>query len=722
MKMRVYELAREFEISSKELMEFFAGQGVAVKSHMSVVPDAVIPLARTRFKKGKVVSKIEVVKEEVSEAKPVPVVVDQKTLLQVERLSVQEKTQEVIQEEVRQEEKVLPVSGDTDLLSAETTEEELLDELLPKIKIAAPVTVGGLAQRLDISANDLIKNLMKKGFMVTINQRLDDKMAVTICREYGFSLVLVDPLEMQLEEEIPDTPEMLQSRPPVVTIMGHVDHGKTSLLDAIRKTNVTASEAGGITQHIGAYQVELHGKKITFLDTPGHEAFTAMRARGTKVTDIAILVVAADDGVMPQTEEAVDHARAANVNILVAINKVDKPNANIDHVKQQLSDLKLIPEDWGGSTICVPVSAKQGQGIDLLLEMILLVADMAELKANPDKRARGTVIESKLDKGKGPVATVLVQEGTLLIGDAFVAGKSYGKIRAMNNDKGERIKKASPAFPAEIVGLSQVPQAGDIFQVVLDEKLARQIADARSLKGREERMAPIKRITLDDLSQQIKEGVIKELKLIIKADVNGSVEALKQALLRLSNDDVRVNVIHGGVGGVTESDVLLAAASNAIIIGYNIRPEPYIKQKAEMENVDIRLYRVIYHAIDDVKLAMMGMLEPTYKEVMLGRVEVRQVIKISKIGVIAGCYVQEGRITRDADVRILRDSAVIFEGKLASLRRFKDDVKEVAAGFECGISVEKYSGLQTGDIIEAFTVEAVQPTEFASATTAKRSE
>lgn len=722
----MYELARELEVGSKDVIDLLAAHGTIVKSHMSVLEDSLIDMLRSQLQK-----KTAPLNTQLDEQKKIPSKkknLETKGITHTEKpVATQEKKPavEIIEHietiEYKEAEPVLEntitETKEPERSSFEVTPEEeegILDELFPKLKIAAPITVASLAPKLNLSPNDLIKNLMKKGFMVTINQRLDDKLAASLCREYEYLLEVVDPLEMQLEEEVPDTPEMLILRPPVVTIMGHVDHGKTSLLDALRKTNVTASEAGGITQHIGAYQVELHGRKITFLDTPGHEAFTAMRARGTKITDIAILVVAADDGVMPQTEEAIDHARAANVNILVAINKVDKPNANIDRVKQQLSDLKLLPEDWGGDTICVPVSAKQRQGLDLLLEMILLVADMAEFKANPNKRARGTVIEAKLDKGKGPVATVLVQEGTLSVGDAVVMGKAYGRVRAMNNDRGERIKKALPAFPAEILGLSQVPQAGDTFQVVADEKVARQIADARNLKGREERMAPIKRITLDDISQQIKEGVVKELKVIIKADVHGSAEALKQSLLRLTNEDVRINVIHGGVGGVTESDVLLAAASNAIIIGYNIRPEPHIKQKADNENVDIRLYRVIYHVIDDIKLAMTGMLEPTYEEVMLGRVEVRQVFKISKVGVIAGCYVLDGKITRDADVRVIRDSKVVHEGKLASLRRFKDDVKEVAAGFECGIGVEKYTALQPGDIIEAFSVEAVQPTVLAS--------
>jgi translation initiation factor IF-2 len=481
-----------------------------------------------------------------------------------------------------------------------------------------------------------------------------------------------------------------------------VDHGKTSLLDAIRKTNVTAEEAGGITQRIGASTIDFEGRRIVFLDTPGHEAFTAMRARGAQVTDIAVLVVAADDGVMPQTIEAINHAKAATVPILVAINKVDKPQANPERVKQQLADLELLPEDWGGDTICISVSAKQKIGIDDLLEMINLVADMQELKANPIRTAQGIIIEARLDKGLGPVATVLVQNGTLRVGDAVIAGAADGKVRAMISDKGDRVREAGPSIPVEIIGLTSVPQAGDMLQVVDDEKMARIISESRKQKTRDEKMHVVQRTTLDDLFKQMEVGEVKDLNIIIKADSQGSVEALRHALSRLSTPEVRINVIHGGVGTITDPDILLATASNAIIIGFNIRPDPSVKKLAEQENVDIRLYRVIYHVIEDVKAALTGMLEPEYEEVLIGRAEVRATFKISKVGVIAGCYVTDGKITRDADVRLLRDSVVIYEGKLNSLKRFKEDVKEVLAGYECGLGIEKFGGIQEGDIIEVY--------------------
>ncbi len=599
---------------------------------------------------------------------------------------------------------------------AVVTEEAPPAELLPlsKVQVSFPVTLGELAPKVNKTPNELIKLLMQKGMMMTINQRLDEESAKKIALGFGFELDVVDPLELesQLEEKAED-PAKLKPRPPVVTVMGHVDHGKTSLLDAIRRTNVTASEEGGITQRIGAYQVELNGRKITFLDTPGHEAFTAMRARGTKITDVAILVVAADDGVMPQTLEAIDHARAANVPIVIAINKVDKPNSNVDRVKQQLSDHGLIPEEWGGTTVFVPVSAKQKTGIEELLEMILLVADLAEVKANPDKMARGTIIEAKLDRGKGPVATALIQEGTFRIGDAFVAGNTYGKIRAFINDRGERIEEAPPSFPVEIIGLNDVPEAGDSLQVVVDDKVARQIAEARALHSREQTLASLKRVTLDDLYQQIKEGEIKDLNLIMKADGQGSVEALKDALERLTTDEIRIRVIHTGVGTITESDVMLAAASNAIIIGFNIRPEPHIKNIAEREKVDLRFYRIIYQAIEDITQAMVGMRKPMYREAVSGRAEILQTFKISKVGVIAGCKVTDGKIIRDAEVRVLRDGAVVYEGKIASLKRFKDDVREVIAGFECGMAIEKFNDVKVGDVFEAYVIEEVKHTTLA---------
>ncbi|CCO09424.1 translation initiation factor IF-2 [Desulforamulus hydrothermalis] len=578
------------------------------------------------------------------------------------------------------------------------------------VQIGETVTVQELAEKLKKTAAEVIKKLMNLGVLATINQEIDFDTAALIAGEYGVEAelkVAVDK-EALIMTEPEDDPAQLVPRPPVVTIMGHVDHGKTSLLDAIRQTNVTAGEAGGITQHIGAYQVEHNGKKITFVDTPGHAAFTAMRARGAQITDIAILVVAADDGVMPQTVEAINHAKAANVPIIVAINKMDKPEANPDKVKQELTQHELVVEDWGGDVIAVPVSAKTGMGLDNLLEMILLVAEVHELKANPNRPARGTVVEAELDKGRGPVATVLVQNGTLHVGDTIVVGHAFGRVRAMIDDKGRRVKKAGPSMPVEILGLSDVPEAGDILVVVEDEKLAREVAEKRQLRKREEILKATAKISLDDLFKHIQEGQIKELPIILKADVQGSIEALAQALEKLSTDEVKVNLIHSGVGAINESDIMLATASNAIVIGFNVRPDANARKIAEAEKIDIHLYRVIYEVIDDVKKAMSGLLDPEYKEVIMGHVEVRKIFKASKIGTIAGCYVTEGKIVRDAGIRLIRDGIVIHEGKLDSLKRFKDDVKEVAQGYECGITIENFNDIQEGDIIEAYTVETIK--------------
>ena len=577
------------------------------------------------------------------------------------------------------------------------------------IKIGDSVSVKELSEKLGKQATEIIKKLLLLGTMATINQELDFDTAQLICEEFGVSVErLIDKAseEVLLKTE-EDRPEDLQQRSPVVTIMGHVDHGKTSLLDAIRETNIIATEAGGITQHIGAYTVTIGDKKIAFLDTPGHEAFTAMRARGAKVTDIAILVVAADDGVMPQTIEAINHAKAANVAIIIAINKIDKPGANPDRVKQELTEYGLLAEDWGGDTVMVPVSAKKQEGIDTLLEMILLVAEMQELKANPNKKGIGTVIEAELDKGKGPVATVLIQDGSLSIGDYFIAGNTHGKVRGMIDDKGKRVKKAGPSTPVEIQGLDEVPDAGDIFMVVDDEKVAKTISEKRKDKQRLSQIQSKQTVSLDELFNQIQEGKVKDLNIIVKADVQGSVEAVKQSLARLSNEEVKVNTIHGGVGAITESDVMLASASNAIIIGFNVRPQPTGIALAEKEKVDIRLYRVIYNAIEDVEAAMKGMLEPEYKEVVLGHAEVRATFKASAIGTIAGCYITDGKINRNNDIRIIRDGIVIHEGKLASLKRFKDDVKEVNTGYECGLNIEKFNDIKEGDVVEAYTIEAV---------------
>ncbi|SMB95562.1 bacterial translation initiation factor 2 (bIF-2) [Thermanaeromonas toyohensis ToBE] len=580
--------------------------------------------------------------------------------------------------------------------------------VVPHVVLSGPLTVQELAKKLNKTAAEVIKKLMSLGVMATINQELDVDTAAIAAQELGAEVEI--KIERPITElpDIPDDPATLKPRPPVVTVMGHVDHGKTSLLDAIRHTNVTATEAGGITQHIGAYQVTVNGRKITFLDTPGHEAFTAMRARGAQVTDIAVLVVAADDGVMPQTVEAINHAKAANVPIIVAINKIDKPDANPERIKQQLTEYELVPEEWGGDTIMVPVSALKKQGLEQLLEMILLVADLQELKANPDRPARGVVIEAKLDRGRGPVATVLVQKGTLKVGDTLVAGSVYGRVRAMLDDRGNRVQEAPPSTPVEILGLNDVPEAGDIFQVVEDEKLARQVAEERLIEKRQKELQVAAKTSLDEIFKQMEAGQLKELKVILKADVQGSVEALRNSLERLSNEEVKVNIIHSGVGAITETDVMLAAASKAIIIGFQVRPDANARKAAEGTGVEIRLYRVIYEVLDDIKAAMVGLLEPEKREVFLGRAEVRATFKVPKVGTVAGCYVSEGKIVNRALVRLIRDGVVIYEGRIASLKRFKDDVREVAQGFECGIGLEKFNDIKEGDIIEAYTIEEIR--------------
>ncbi len=575
------------------------------------------------------------------------------------------------------------------------------------IRISETISVGELAKRMGIKANDLIRSLMKMGMMVTINHPLDFDTAVILSSEYGYEVENVAVDLDEIIESIPDAPETLEKRSPVVTIMGHVDHGKTSLLDAIREANVIAGEAGGITQHIGAYDVELNGRKITFLDTPGHEAFTAMRARGAKVTDIVILVVAADDGVMPQTREAINHSKAAGVPIIVAINKIDKPDAKPDRVKQELTEYGLQSSDWGGDTTMVEVSAKKRLNLEELLEMILLQADVMDLKANPNKLAKGTVVEAKLDKGRGPVATVLVQEGTLKSGDYCVVGIHSGRVRAMQNDRGDKVLEAGPSMPVELIGLSGVPDAGDVFVAMKDEKQAKEIATLRQIKQREVELAKHTKLSLEDLYKKIQSGEVKDLNVIVKGDVQGSVEAVGETLRKLSTDAVRLNVIHSGVGAITETDVNLAAASNAIIIGFSVRPEVKAQGLAEKEGVDIRLYSIIYDAVEDVRKAMEGLLAPTLKEKYLGRSEIREVFSVPKIGNVAGCYVLDGKMLRNAQVRLLRDNVVVYEGKMSSLRRFKDDQKEVASGYECGIGLENYNDLKIGDIIEAFEIEKI---------------
>lgn len=587
---------------------------------------------------------------------------------------------------------------------------EKIDNTPKKIIVRGTMTVGELAKLLHKDASEVIKKLIFLGVMATINQEIDMDAIHLIATDYGVEVEVKIPVEEDSFETVEETDEDedLVSRPPVVTIMGHVDHGKTTLLDAIRKTNVTGGEAGGITQHIGAYQVEINHKKITFLDTPGHEAFTLMRARGAQVTDITIIVVAADDGIMPQTVEAINHAKAAGVPIIVAVNKIDKPDANVEKIKQEMTEYELVPEEWGGDTIFVEVSAKQRIGLEGLLEMILLVAEMNDYKANPNKRARATVIEAELDKGKGPVARILVQHGTLKIGDAFVAGNCFGRIRAMVNDKGRRLKEVGPSTPVEITGLTEVPQAGDPFMVFEDERKARAIADRRSIKQRQSDMGANTRVTLDDLYNHIKDGEIKDLNVIIKSDVQGSSEALKGSLAKIEIEGVRVKIIHSGVGAITESDIILASASNAIVIGFNVRPDPQAEATIAQEKVDVRMHRVIYNVIDEIEQAMKGMLDPIFKEVVIGHAEVRNVFKVTKIGVIAGCMITSGKITRSAEARLIRDGIVVFTGKIESLKRFKDDAKEVAQGYECGITLDRYNDVREGDTIEAFVMESVE--------------
>lgn len=576
-----------------------------------------------------------------------------------------------------------------------------------KVTIGDEISVSELAMRMKKTAAEVIKQLMKLGVMASVNEIIDYDTAAIVATEMGAVVEkeVVVTIEDRIIDDTEDNEEDLMPRSPVVVVMGHVDHGKTSILDAIRKTNVTSTEAGGITQHIGAYRVKYGDRDITFLDTPGHAAFTAMRARGAMATDVAILVVAADDGIMPQTIEAINHARAAKIQIVVAINKMDKPGVTTDKIMQQLTEHELVPEEWGGDTICVPVSAHTGMNIDKLLENVLLVSDMLELKANPNRPAKGTVIEARLDKGRGPVTTLLVQNGTLKSGDIVVAGTAVGRVRVMTDDKGNRVKTAGPSVPVEITGMDEVPEAGDVFDAVSDERLARELVEQRKTAAKEEQFKSFKTVTLENLFDQLKEGEVKELNIIIKADVQGSVEAVRQSLEKLSNDEVKVKVIHGGVGAVNESDVMLANASNAIIVGFNVRPDPVAQSNAQRDGVDMRMYRVIYDCIEEIESAMKGMLAPKFREVAQGRIEVRAVYKISSAGTVAGCYVADGKVTRNSQIRVVRDGIVVAEDKIDSLRRFKDDVKEAAQGYECGIGLEKFSDIKEGDIFEAFVME-----------------
>ncbi|PEJ85275.1 translation initiation factor IF-2 [Bacillus toyonensis] len=683
-KIRVHEYAKQHNISSKDLMTKLKEMNIEVSNHMTMLDDEVVNKLDNEYKEEKpsVADEFEV-EEKVVRSK---------------KNSNKKKKKGKDNEDKRQDN----FAGRQQTQIVETPD---------KITFSRSLTVGELAKKLSKEPSEIIKKLFMLGIMATINQDLDKDTIELIATDYGIEVeeeVVVSETEFETFIDEQDDEENLKERPAVVTIMGHVDHGKTTLLDSIRNSKVTAGEAGGITQHIGAYQVEVNDKKITFLDTPGHAAFTTMRARGAQVTDITILVVAADDGVMPQTVEAISHAKAAGVPIIVAVNKMDKPAANPDRVMQELTEYELVPEAWGGDTIFVPISAIQGEGIDNLLEMILLVSEVEEYKANPNRYATGTVIEAQLDKGKGTIATLLVQNGTLRVGDPIVVGTSFGRVRAMVSDIGRRVKVAGPSTPVEITGLNEVPQAGDRFMAFADEKKARQIGESRAQEALVAQRGEKSKLSLEDLFQQIQEGDVKEINLIVKADVQGSVEAMAASLRKIDVEGVKVKIIHTGVGAITESDIILASASNAIVIGFNVRPDVNAKRTAELENVDVRLHRIIYKVIEEIESAMQGMLDPEFEEKVIGQAEVRQTFKVTKVGTIAGCYVIDGKITRDSGVRIIRDGVVIFEGQLDTLKRFKDDVKEVAQNYECGITIERYNDLKEGDIIEAYIMEEVK--------------
>ncbi|WP_160690207.1 translation initiation factor IF-2 [Clostridium sp. C2-6-12] len=692
-KIRVHELAKELNIESKELITILMEEfNIEVKNHMSTIEDEDAVLIKELLA-GRSEEEATALKEKAEGSKSIVDVYEDELADQLNKASKKKK-------KTKKEE-------------ALEAEAKMNSEGTQIIEIGNSITVKELAEKLNKPTNDVIRTLIFKGVMAGINQEIDFETAEKVCAEYEVLVEKQEEIqELEVVEVEEDDEENLQKRPPIVTVMGHVDHGKTSLLDCIRKAKVTDTEAGGITQHIGAYTITLNGEEITFLDTPGHEAFTAMRARGAQITDVVILVVAADDGIMPQTKEAIDHCKAAGVPIVVAINKIDKPGANIDRVKQELAEHGLLTEDWGGDTISVEVSAKQNLNIDKLLEMVLLSAEMLELKANENRRARGTVIEAKLEKGRGAVASLLVQNGTLRVGDSILVGSTYGRIRAMFDDTGKNIKSAGPSIPVEVLGLSEVPEAGDRFNQVKDEKTARNMAETRKEKLKEQTLLANHRVSLEDLYNQIKEGKVKELAIIVKADVQGSVEAIKQSLEKLSTDDIKVRVIHGGVGAITETDITLANASNAIVIGFNVRPDNNAAFQADRDGVDVKTYRIIYDAIDDVKSAMIGMLEPEYREVVLGSAEIRSIYKISNIGTIAGCYVLNGKLQRNAEARVIRDGIVIFESRLSSLKRFKDDAKEVNSGYECGLTIDKFNNIKEGDIVECFMMEAIKRKEL----------
>ena len=744
-KPRIHSVAKELGVDNKELMEVLKKYGMGEKNHMSALTpadmDIIFDYYTHKFDDGSDIGEFlkkaeKEKKEEVKEpkkAKEEPVeeepqdteikapksrYVDTRSdVVDLEKMAKTEEIEEKLTDEMqkngvggKQKIKKKNKNKQKQTNNKETAAPKPKKKEKVKVVIPDEVTVGEFAEKAKLSATEVIKKLMELGIMASVSQTIDFDTAQLIGEDLNLivekEIIVTDEDILFAEEE--DKEEDLVERYPILVVMGHVDHGKTSLLDAIRSSHVTDTEAGGITQHIGAYCVPINDKKITFLDTPGHEAFTAMRARGAQVTDVAVIVVAADDGIMPQTIEAINHAKAAGVSIIIAINKIDKENANVDRVMQELTEYNLIPEEWGGDTVCVKVSAKNRVNIDGLLEMIILVSEMKELRANPKRMARGTVIEAKLDRGRGPVATVLVQTGTLHIGDTIVAGTSVGRVRAMINDGGARVREAGPSVPVEITGLSDVPDGGDLFYAVKDEKMAKSVVEQRKQKIKDEMQKKSSVVTLDDLFSQIKEGEVKDLNIIVKADVMGSVEAVRQSLEKLSNDEVRVRVIHGAVGAVTESDVMLATASNAIIVGFNVRPDGGARAAAEMHKVDMRMYRIIYDAIEEIEAAMKGMLAPTYKETVLGHAEVRSTFRVSGVGTIAGCYVQDGKVQRNASVRVVRDGIVVYEGALASLKRFKDDVKEVAQGYECGIGLERFNDIKEGDIIECWILEEVE--------------
>ncbi|GFR53507.1 translation initiation factor IF-2 [Bacillus sp. CN2] len=711
--MRVYEYAKAINVSSKEILTALKNMDIVVNNHMAMLEEKTIKQLDAKFKKGGA----GVTSQKPAETnKNKPQGINQQPAGNQPNKIRDGKKNDVQNNQFNKNKKNNNNNKNKNKRNHNNKNQYQQKPLKPKkelpekITFSGSLTVGALAEELGKEPSELIKKLMLLGVMATINQELDKDTIELIASEYGVEteeVIVLEETELEKYEEA-DKEEDLQIRPPVVTIMGHVDHGKTTLLDSIRKTKVVEGEAGGITQHIGAYQIEENGKKITFLDTPGHAAFTTMRARGAEVTDITILVVAADDGVMPQTVEAINHAKAAEVPIIVAVNKVDKESANPDRVMQELTEYGLVPEAWGGETIFVPLSALTGKGIDELVEMILLVSEVEELKANPNRQAKGTVIEAELDKGRGSVATLLVQTGTLNVGDPIVVGNTFGRVRAMVNDLGRRVKTAGPSTPVEITGLNDVPQAGDQFLVFKDEKTARSVGEARASKQLEEQRSDKAKLSLDDLFEQIKQGDVKDINLIVKADVQGSAEALTAALQKIEVEGVKVKIIHTGVGAITESDIILASASNAIVIGFNVRPDGNAKSTAEAENVDIRLHRIIYKVIEEIEAAMKGMLDPEYEEKVIGQVEVRQTFKVSKIGTIAGGYVTDGHITRDSGLRLIRDGVVIFEGEVDVLKRFKDDVKEVSQGYECGITIKKYNDIREGDIIEAYVMQEIE--------------